>query len=107
MSAEVSPLIVGKHDDLSLNESLFAHVRPGKNPVWKRLFLLTFCGSGLLAFTILYLLVSGVGVWGNNSPVAWAFDIINFVWWVGIGHAGTLISAILLLLQQGWRTSIN
>src|SRR5215213_106567 len=46
-------------------------------------------------------------VWGNNQPVGWAFDIINFVWWVGIGHAGTLISAILLLFQQKWRTSIN
>ena len=49
----------------------------------------------------------GIGVWGNNIPVGWAFDIINFVWWIGIGHAGTLISAILLLFQQKWRTSIN
>ena len=46
-------------------------------------------------------------MWGNNQPVGWAFDIINFVWWIGIGHAGTLISAILLLFQQKWRTSIN
>ena len=49
----------------------------------------------------------GIGAWGNNIPVAWAFDITNFVWWIGIGHAGTLISAILLLFQQKWRTSIN
>ena len=49
----------------------------------------------------------GVGVWGNNIPVGWGFDIINFVWWIGIGHAGTLISAILLLLPQQWRTAIN
>ena len=49
----------------------------------------------------------GIGIWGNNVPVGWAFAIINFVWWIGIGHAGTLISAILLLLQQTWRTSIN
>jgi molybdopterin-containing oxidoreductase family membrane subunit len=49
----------------------------------------------------------GIGIWGNNVPVGWAFDIINFVWWIGIGHAGTLISAILLLLRQEWRTSIN
>jgi molybdopterin-containing oxidoreductase family membrane subunit len=54
-----------------------------------------------------YTLAKGIGVWGNNQPVGWAFDIINFVWWVGIGHAGTLISAILLLFQQKWRTSIN
>jgi molybdopterin-containing oxidoreductase family membrane subunit len=54
-----------------------------------------------------HLFTTGVGIWGNNSPVGWAFDITNFVWWIGIGHAGTLISAILLLLRQQWRTSIN
>jgi molybdopterin-containing oxidoreductase family membrane subunit len=54
-----------------------------------------------------YLFTKGIGIWGNNSPVGWAFDITNFVWWIGIGHAGTLISAILLLLRQQWRTSIN
>jgi Ni/Fe-hydrogenase subunit HybB-like protein len=50
---------------------------------------------------------TGIGLWGNNIPVAWAFAIINFVWWIGIGHAGTFISAIMLLLEQRWRTSIN
>ena len=54
-----------------------------------------------------YLLFKGVGIWGINNPVGWGFAIINFVWWIGIGHAGTLISAILLLLRQDWRTSIN
>ncbi|MDD4788633.1 MAG: polysulfide reductase NrfD, partial [Pirellulales bacterium] len=54
-----------------------------------------------------YLFLRGVGVWGNNIPVAWAWDIVNFVFWVGIGHAGTLISAILFLFRQNWRTSIN
>ncbi len=54
-----------------------------------------------------YLIATGVGVWGNNSPVFWAFDITNFVFWIGIGHAGTLISAILFLFRQKWRTSIN
>src|SRR5213075_1947065 len=52
-------------------------------------------------------LVKGIGIFGTNQPVGWAFPIINFVWWIGIGHAGTLISAILLLLNQKWRTSIN
>ena len=61
----------------------------------------------LLFYSIGYLLLKGVGVWGLNIPVGWGFAIINFVWWVGIGHAGTLISAILLLLRQDWRTSIN
>jgi molybdopterin-containing oxidoreductase family membrane subunit len=61
----------------------------------------------LLVTAIGVLLARGVGIWGINEPVAWGFDIINFVWWIGIGHAGTLISAILLLLRQEWRTSIN
>ena len=52
-------------------------------------------------------MLKGVGIWGINIPVGWGFAIINFVWWIGIGHAGTLISAILLLFKQGWRTSIN
>jgi molybdopterin-containing oxidoreductase family membrane subunit len=66
-----------------------------------QLLLLTFLGSiGWLAWT-------GIGIWGNQMPVAWAFDIVNFVFWVGIGHAGTLISAILFLLRQNWRTAIN
>ena len=61
----------------------------------------------LLLYSITYLFLEGIGIWGVNVPVAWGFAIINFVWWIGIGHAGTLISAILLLFQQKWRTSIN
>ncbi len=67
-------------------------------------------GMGLLAIlgmTVTYLFLVGVGIWGIEVPVAWGFAIINFVWWIGIGHAGTLISAILLLLKQSWRNSIN
>ncbi len=65
--------------------------------------------SGFLFFVgyVGYLIWVGPGIWGNNNPVAWAWDIVNFVWWVGIGHAGTLISAILYLFRQKWRTSIN
>jgi Ni/Fe-hydrogenase subunit HybB-like protein len=63
--------------------------------------------ASLLLIAVGNLFATGVGIWGNNSPVGWAFDITNFVWWIGIGHAGTLISAILLLLRQQWRTSIN
>jgi Ni/Fe-hydrogenase subunit HybB-like protein len=66
-------------------------------------FLLTL----VLLVSVSYLFVKGIGIWGNNQPVGWAFEITNFVWWIGIGHAGTLISAILLLLKQTWRTSIN
>src|SRR3546814_12449463 len=61
----------------------------------------------LLFFAIAAVLTIGVGLFGINIPIAWGFDIVNFVWWIGIGHAGTLISAILLLLHQAWRQSIN
>ncbi len=60
-----------------------------------------------LMLALTNLLLKGIGIWGNNIPVGWAFDIINFVWWIGIGHAGTLISAILLLFKQDWRMSIS
>ena len=66
-------------------------------------FLLTLAFFGAIG----YLFVRGIGIWGVNIPVAWGFAIANFVWWIGIGHAGTFISAILLLLRQKWRTSIN
>src|SRR5881398_2235500 len=66
-------------------------------------FLITM---GLL-YSVGYLFVRGVGIWGVNIPIGWGFAIVNFVWWIGIGHAGTLISAILLLLRQSWRNSIN
>src|SRR5579871_389230 len=66
-------------------------------------FLMTM----MLLFALAYLFLKGVGIWGINIPVGWGFAIVNFVWWIGIGHAGTLISAILLLLRQTWRNSIN
>jgi molybdopterin-containing oxidoreductase family membrane subunit len=64
-------------------------------------------GTLWLGVTVTYTVVTGIGVWGNNIPVAWAYAIINFVWWIGIGHAGTFISAFLLLLNQRWRASVN
>src|SRR5262249_30346102 len=80
----------------------------------RRTPLAWFIGFGVGFFLFLVLMVAitnlvlrGVGIWGNNVPVGWGFGIINFVWWIGIGHAGTLISAILLLLRQTWRQSIN
>src|SRR3954467_8284312 len=74
---------------------------------WYLGVLIGLAGSGLLAMAVTYLFYRGVGIWGINIPVAWGFAIVNFVWWIGIGHAGTLISAILLLLFQKWRTTIN
>ena len=70
-------------------------------------FALSFALTMVLLTSIAYLFLWGVGIWGVNIPVGWGFAIVNFVWWIGIGHAGTLISAILLLLRQEWRTSIN
>jgi Ni/Fe-hydrogenase subunit HybB-like protein len=74
---------------------------------WLVGFTLSFSLLMVLVLSISVLLLKGVGIWGINIPVGWGFAIINFVWWIGIGHAGTLISAILLLLRQTWRTSIN
>ncbi|HEV2394552.1 MAG TPA: NrfD/PsrC family molybdoenzyme membrane anchor subunit [Verrucomicrobiae bacterium] len=74
---------------------------------WWALFAPSVLALGMLMFMISYQISTGVGVWGNNHPVMWAWDIVNFVWWIGIGHAGTLISAILFLLRQRWRTAVN
>ena len=74
---------------------------------WWLGFAVSFSLVLLLLYAVGYLLLVGVGIWGINIPVGWGFAITNFVWWIGIGHAGTLISAILLLLHQEWRTSIN
>ena len=101
------PLIAGRQDNQSLTRIIFNPVWKKTQPGWWLLFLLGLGGTGLLIAAISVTLAQGIGSWGNNMPVAWAFGITNFVWWIGIGHAGTLISAILLLLQQRWRNSIN
>src|SRR5262245_16181472 len=75
--------------------------------LWLGGFALSFLIVVLLLGVTTYLIAYGVGIWGIDIPVAWGFAITNFVWWIGIGHAGTFISAILLLLEQKWRTSIN
>jgi Ni/Fe-hydrogenase subunit HybB-like protein len=104
---EPLPLIIGEHTDGTINKTILDYVwrKPGRG--WWFLFMLGLAGTGMLTVAVSITLAKGVGMWGNNIPVGWAFGIINFVWWIGIGHAGTLISAILLLFQQKWRTSIN
>src|SRR6187402_3773164 len=88
--------------------SEIALVEPKKTPLpWLAVTGIASLGVLMLGVTVVNLVCTGIGIWGNNVPVGWAFDIINFVWWIGIGHAGTLISAILLLFKQDWRTSIN
>ena len=74
---------------------------------WYFALAISFAMMSMLGVLIGYLVFTGVGVWGNNNPVAWGYPIVNFVFWVGIGHAGTLISAILFLFRQKWRTAIN
>ena len=79
--------------------------RPGRG--WWICFAISVAAVLNLLGMVTYLFAKGIGIWGLNNSVGWAFDITNFVFWIGIGHAGTLISAILLLFRQKWRTSIN
>jgi Ni/Fe-hydrogenase subunit HybB-like protein len=103
-----APLIQPGHTFASVTEKISAVVLTRRTPFgWFVTFGIGFLFVQALLVSIVYLLFTGVGIWGTNQPVGWAFPIINFVWWIGIGHAGTLISAILLLLKQNWRTSIN
>ena len=103
---EPNAVLVPK-DDQSLTDSLYAFAQSKTPRGWWLLFLPALGGAGLLVTMITITVIKGIGMWGNNIPVGWAWDITNFVWWIGIGHAGTLISAILLLFLQRWRTSIN
>ncbi len=100
-------IIAPGHDSATVTEHI-SQVVYGSTPKW--IFAIWAVGLALvmvLLMSIAKLVFVGTGIWGLNVPVAWGFAIINLVWWIGIGHAGTLISAILLLLNQGWRTSIN
>jgi molybdopterin-containing oxidoreductase family membrane subunit len=93
---------------LSVTEKIAGIVLTPSTPLgWFALFGLGGAGATLLLVAITWLFLKGTGIWAVTQPVAWGFAIINFVWWIGIGHAGTLISAILLLFKQGWRNSIN
>jgi Ni/Fe-hydrogenase subunit HybB-like protein len=101
-------LIEPGHTFASVTDKISSIVLRRRTPLgWLVGFGVGFILLQLLLYAVANLLFVGIGVWGPNQPVGWGFDIINFVWWIGIGHAGTLISAILLLLRQAWRTSIN
>ena len=102
------PPMVLNNRSMSWITNLIAGIPEQKTPLWWHITIaITGSIAGFGVLCILYLLSTGVGVWGNNIPVGWAWDITNFVFWIGIGHAGTLISAILYLCRQKWRTSIN
>jgi molybdopterin-containing oxidoreductase family membrane subunit len=104
-----APLILGEPDFKSITETVAAPVEGTmKMPLgWWITLGISLGLLGLLGVSIAWLFWEGVGIWGLNNPVGWGWAIVNFVFWVGIGHAGTLISAILFLFRQKWRTSIN
>ncbi len=101
-------LVLGGHDFASVTETVCGIAERPRPPLaWYVAFLFSASVSAALFGAVGYLIITGVGVLGNNSPVFWGWPIVNFVFWIGIGHAGTLISAILFLFRQRWRTSIN
>ena len=102
------PVLEPGHTYSTVTDQISAIVLSERQPrSWWIGFSISLVLLMVFLFATSHLLATGIGIWGNNIPVAWAFDIINFVWWIGIGHAGTLISAVLLLFRQTWRTSIN
>ncbi len=103
-----TPVVAPDETESSVTNKIGGIVlRKGFPRGWLLGFAAAFTLMMVMLYGITWLLIKGVGVWGIDIPVAWGFAIVNFVWWIGIGHAGTLISAILLLLKQEWRTSIN
>ena len=101
------PLITGKTSYTQITEDIIKPIEAKPTKWWYLGFTVSLAALGLWLVSVTYLLFTGVGVWGLNKTVDWGWDITNFVWWVGIGHAGTLISAVLLLFRQKWRTAVN
>jgi Ni/Fe-hydrogenase subunit HybB-like protein len=105
--ASIAQVMEPGHGFTSVTDKIAQIVlRPGIMPGWLFGFVIAFVLMSMFLFAVTVLLVKGTGIWGVNIPVGWGFAIVNFVWWIGIGHAGTLISAILLLFRQRWRMSI-
>jgi len=104
----LAPVLEPGHTYASVTDKISAIVltRPASLG-WYAGFTIAFTLLSVLTISLAWLITKGVGIWGINIPIGWGFAIVNFVWWIGIGHAGTLISAILFLLNQKWRTSIN
>ncbi|MBN1446365.1 MAG: polysulfide reductase NrfD [Bacteroidetes bacterium] len=102
-----APLVQGGLTFRGITEKISGIVEGRTPSLWWLLFGMALSGTLILAGSVGWLIYEGTGVWGLNNPVGWGWAIVNFVFWVGIGHAGTLISAILFLLRQRWRTAIN
>jgi Ni/Fe-hydrogenase subunit HybB-like protein len=104
----LKPVLAPGHTYESVTEQISGAVLNRPTTLgWFAGFAVAFTLLGMMTVAIGWLVIKGVGIWGINIPIGWGFAIVNFVWWIGIGHAGTLISAILFLLNQKWRTSIN
>ncbi|AMM50075.1 hydrogenase [Rufibacter sp. DG15C] len=101
------PLVTGGKTYADITEDVCRQVEAKPNVRWMMALGVSLVFLGIFLYSVYRTLWFGIGEWGLNKTVGWAWDITNFVWWVGIGHAGTLISAILLLFRQKWRTSIN
>jgi len=101
------PLVQGGLTYADVNHQISAITEKKPPKQWYYAIAVTSLMTLMLFGCLTYLVMTGIGVWGSNNPVGWGWDITNFVWWIGIGHAGTLISAILFLFRQKWRTSIN
>jgi molybdopterin-containing oxidoreductase family membrane subunit len=101
------PVIAAPHTYDSVTTHINRHVRKPVSRTWLVGVAVAFALFMLFNAAVTWLFIRGVGIWGVNIPVGWGLAITNFVWWIGIGHAGTFISAFLLLLRQDWRTSIN
>ncbi|MBG8555274.1 NrfD/PsrC family molybdoenzyme membrane anchor subunit, partial [Hymenobacter guriensis] len=101
------PLVTGGKTYHDVTEDVSRHVEAKPNRRWALALTAALLLLGVFFYSVYRTLWYGIGEWGLNKTVGWAWDITNFVWWVGIGHAGTLISAVLLLFRQKWRTSIN
>ena len=111
MSAHVSPirepLITGHKTYHQITEDLCGPTEKTPNFQWVVAFILSVAVLSFGLFSLGWTVWFGIGSWDLNRTVGWGYDITNFVWWIGIGHAGTLISAILLLFRQRWRTGVN
>ncbi|HSQ59868.1 MAG TPA: NrfD/PsrC family molybdoenzyme membrane anchor subunit, partial [Acidobacteriota bacterium] len=102
------PVIEPGHTFATVTDKISSVVLTRRTPLfWFAVLSASFLLVLMFLFAVTVLFARGIVVWGVNAPIAWGFAIVNFVWWIGIGHAGTLISAILLLLNQKWRNSIN
>jgi len=104
---ERAPLVLNNRSFKEVTEIICGYAENKPPRWWMPVFMFTSTLAGLQSVFILYLIITGIGTWGLNNQVDWAWDITNFVFWIGIGHAGTLISAILCLLKQKWRTAVN